>query len=74
MTTTQLNEEAEARLLNAQRTGCQDAVRRAQAFNQFRASQVSAAAASRYEAARQQELGAAGRYHESVGGNYGHTL
>lgn len=68
------NQEAAANaLLNAQRTGCQHAITNAEAYQRFQASQTASAAARAYEAARLENIGAAGRYDESQAGAHFYT-
>lgn len=67
-------EAAAARLLNAQRTGCQQAIKQAAAYNTYYQRQAQVNAAIQREADRQHAIGAAGRYEESIAGYYGATL
>jgi len=66
--------DAAHRLLNAQRTGCQQAITSAEAYQRFQTSQAQAAAATQREANRLHAIGPRGRYDESVSGHFGPHL
>lgn len=63
------NQEAAANaLLNAQRTGCQQAIDRAKVYNNYYQRQAQVNAAIQREADRLHAIGSAGRYDESQAG------
>jgi hypothetical protein len=61
---TATTEAAAARLLEAQRTGCEDAIHRARAYQRFIEHQAGTTAATQREAARLDAIGPAGRDYE----------